>query len=82
MHIQYALEIVKFLIENGANVNASNKKGETPIHISAGKGFKKITEELLRSEADLDAQDAKEYTPLICAAVNNHKSVVSMLLQR
>ena len=77
-----ALEIVKFLIENSANVNASNEKGETPIHISARKGFKKITEELLRREADLDVQDAKKCTPLICAALNNHKSVVSLLLQK
>ena len=77
-----AIDIVELLIKKNARVNATNKNGETPIHISATKGFKRLTEELLKKGVDLDAQDASQCTPLICAALNHHKTVVSLLLQK
>ena len=77
-----AIDIVELLIKKNARVSATNKNAETPIHISASKGFKKLTEELLKKGVDLDAQDTSHRTPLICAALNNHKAVVSLLLQK
>ena len=82
MNGDHALDIVQLLIKTNARINATNKNGETAIHISAGKGFKKLTEELLKKGVDLDARDASQRTPLICAALNNHKTVVSLLLQK
>ena len=35
------LELIKFLIDNGANVNIRNKEGETPLSLS--KEFPKLT---------------------------------------
>lgn len=40
-------EIVEFLIKNGANVNARNKKGQTPLKLAV-EGKKKKLAELLR----------------------------------
>ena len=77
-----ALEIVQFLIQKNANVNATNRNGETPIHISASEGFKKLTEELLRGEVDVDVQDVWGCTPLIRAVINKQDMVVSLLLPR
>ena len=76
-----ALAIVKYLIGKNANVNAKNKKGETPIHICAIKGFKKLTEELLRGKADVDVKDVLGYTPIIHAALNN-QDLITLLLPR
>ena len=76
-----ALEIVKYLIGKNANVNAKNKKGETPIHICAIKGFKKLTEELLRGNVDVDDKDVLGYTPIIHAALNS-QDLIPLLLPR
>ena len=77
-----SLDIVKYLIEQNANVNATNKNGETPLHISASNGFTKLTEELLRRKVDVDVQDSWGRTPLICATMNNQEPVILLLLQR
>lgn len=77
-----ALWMVRFLIQKNANVNATNKNGETPIHISASKGFKQLTEELLRGEVDVDVQDVWGCTPLIRAAISKQDVMVSLLLPR
>ena len=77
-----ALWMVKYLIQKNANVNATNRNGETPIHISASKGFKQLTEELLRGEVDVDVQDVWGCTPLIRATINKQDVVVSLLLPR
>ena len=76
------LEIVKFLIQKDANVNATNRNGETPIHISASNGFTKLAEELLRAEVDVDVQDVWGCTPLTRAIISNQDMVVSLLLPR
>ena len=75
-----AVGIAKFLIQNDTNVNATNNNGETPIHISASKGFTKLTEELLRGEVDVDVQDVWGCTPLIHAVISNQD--LSLLLPR
>ena len=77
-----SLDIVKYLIEQNANVNATNKNGETPLHISASNGFTKLTQELLRREVNVDVQDTWGRTPLICAAMNKQEPVILLLLPR
>ena len=41
------LDIVEFLLEQGAMVNTVNGKGRTPIHMAAGSGGQKVVERLL-----------------------------------
>jgi ankyrin repeat protein len=40
------LEVVKFLVESGASLDAKNDKGRTPLEHAAAYGFKKIAEYL------------------------------------
>ena len=77
-----SLDIVKYLIEQNANVDATNKNGENPIHISASKGFTHLTQELLRRGANVNTQDIWGHTPLICAAMSNQEPVISLLLPK
>ena len=77
-----SLDIVRYLIEQNANVNARNINGETPLHISASNGFTKLTQELLKRKVNVDVEDTSGRTPLICAALSNHDSGVSLLLQK
>lgn len=37
-HLDSNEEMVKFLIKNGADVNLSNSKSETPLHLAALAG--------------------------------------------
>ena len=46
------VEIVKLLIERGANVEAKDAAGETPLHVAVAKGRAACVAELLRSGAD------------------------------
>ena len=77
-----SLDIVKYLIEQNANVNATNMNGETPLHVSASNGFTKLTQELLRRKVNVDVQNTWGRTPLICAAMNNQEPVILLLLPR
>ena len=76
------VDIVKYLIEHNTKVDATNKNGENPIHISASKGFTQLTEELLRRGANVDNQDIWGRTPLICATMSNQERVISLLLPK
>lgn len=37
------------LVENGSDVNASAKNGDTPLHMAAESGFPKIIELLIKN---------------------------------
>ena len=41
-------EIVKYLIEKGANISAQNSTGNTPLHYAGWKGHEKIFKYLVR----------------------------------
>lgn len=47
-------ELLKFLLESGADINAQNKKGQTPLHMSVEYDFYFQTKHLLAVGADKD----------------------------
>ncbi len=74
--------IVKFLLASGAEVNAKNNDGETPLH-NAAREVHARSEELVRcllaSGADVNAKDNKGRTPLRATVMD---SVTRLLLDR
>uniref|UniRef100_A0A8C0HH91 Uncharacterized protein n=1 Tax=Chelonoidis abingdonii TaxID=106734 RepID=A0A8C0HH91_CHEAB len=38
------LEVVQFLVENGADVNQADNEGWTPLHVAASCGYKEIAQ--------------------------------------
>jgi len=61
------LEVVRLLLENGADVNARGQTNRTPLHCAATAGSAPVAEELLGHGAELDATDDKGDTPLFAA---------------
>lgn len=59
--------MVQILIANGANVNAADQDGCTPLHCAAHNGHKEIAELLLDKGANIDAVDKVKITPLHAA---------------
>ena len=72
-------DVSVFLIERGADVNATDSGGHTPLHIAAEDGQLSVVEALLSRNADPHAVDAEDKTPLSRAAARNHTAVVDAL---
>ena len=58
------IKAVKWLIKEFANVNAKNKKGETPLHYAVQHNDKDLISLLLEHGADRHIQDCDNKTPL------------------
>ena len=62
-----ALDTVRVAVEFGADVNASDERGETALHSAASRNFTTIVRLLADHGADLDVKNAAERTPLALA---------------
>eukprot|EP01051_Picozoa_sp_SAG22_P020278 SAG22_NODE_4037_length_1413_cov_1.307458_1_plen_150_part_10 len=64
------------LLDLGANANALNTSGATALHSAAANGAKACVEVLLDRGADPRILDNNNNTPLDCAELRAHNSVV------
>ena len=74
-------EIAKILLLNGASARIASKDGTTSLHKASSAGFLEICEMLLDLGADVNALDAKRWTPLMYATWASQELVVRLLLQ-
>jgi len=73
-------EVAEVLIAHGADVNAKNDDGLTPLLYAAGYGRLEVVEALLAHGAAVNAKDDKGLTPLHYAAEHGRLEVVDALL--
>lgn len=77
------VEIVKSLIENGANVNSQNSTGMAPLHYSSyypESNYVKLSQLLIDSGANLELEDEVGNTPLMLAVKRDNVPVVKVFL--
>ncbi len=74
-------DILKLLLDRGADVNASTKIGATPLMRAARNGRSEIVRVLLRSRADVQMKDSKGLTALHYAAEMGRDETMKLLLQ-
>jgi ankyrin repeat protein len=71
----------ELLLPKGADVNAKDGLGDTPLADAARHGQKDVAELLLANKADVNAKDdIGGLTPLHKAAWEGHKDVVKLLV--
>lgn len=70
---------VKALLREGANVNAANASGLTPLIEAAARGRTDVARLLIEGGADLDARHRELGTALDVAQRNAHRDVAQML---
>ncbi|AIF81939.1 hypothetical protein I862_06925 [endosymbiont of Acanthamoeba sp. UWC8] len=74
-------DIVKLLLDKGADPNIAANKGVTPLYIAAQNGHVNVVELLLKRGANTDFITDEGITPLYIAAQNGHVNVVELLLK-
>jgi len=72
------LEIVRYLIANGADVNIHAEGGSTPLHVAAinPRADVEILRLLIANGANVNAKNSAGKTPLDFAGLNTNKSMV------
>jgi ankyrin repeat protein len=74
-------DLVQFIIEKGADVNATAKNGNTALHAAVGRGRKKIVEMLIAAGANVNAKNDLGSTPLTYACCKDEwKGTVELLI--
>ncbi len=77
------LQLVQQMLEKGADVNARNRYGTTPLFFAAAKGHLDILRLLLDKGADPNVEDTFYHaTPLIWSITEGRPEVVKLLLEK
>ncbi len=77
------IDLVKYLIVMGADKEARNENGYTPLHMASYKGHLSTVEFLIAKGADKEAKDKNHgTTPLLVASLHGHLSLVKYLLDK
>lgn len=78
----------KIFLENGANIDAQDKSGQTPLHLAVigypvdrARIAERMVTLLLENGANINIQDGQGWTPLHSAASHRFKGCVELLLQ-
>ena len=69
------LDIVRLLLENGADLHAQNTRQVTPLHSATERGVRVIAEELLNAGARRDLVDDRDRTPADLARVRGYENL-------
>jgi ankyrin repeat protein len=75
------LEIVKFLVENGSNLEVSDKD-KNPIHLCCVNGDLEILKFLIENGCLIDSENSIGETPLIVACKRNNNDIVEFLIHK
>ena len=78
------VDIIRFLLQSGASVDACDEEKKTPLHKATSQGNARVTKVLIEYTANIDTRDKLECTPLHTAIMGDHASIsiVGLLLDK
>lgn len=74
-------DMVNYLLQNGARINAQSLTRETALYYAASNGYHRIVKLLLDQGADIHIENDSFNFPIHVAAINGHLNVVMVLLK-
>lgn len=75
--------VVKQLLDQGANVNAKNRYGSTPLFFACDRGHFEVAKLLVERGADLNVKDTfYNATALSWAMSKKHEAIVTLLVEK
>ena len=83
LHLAAALgvkPIAELLLNAGAAINVTSKRGETPLHVAVRYDMPEVAALLLARKADPNAKDIEGQTPLHFAVANGQSAMATLLL--
>jgi ankyrin repeat protein len=75
-------EVLKLLVDKGADVKARDNSDISALHSVAARGHREATELLMSNGADVNAVDAFGHTPLSYAITGSHKVLADFLISK
>jgi ankyrin repeat protein len=78
--VQGSRDVVRELLQRGADPDARTNRGRTPLHAAATMGQMDSAAALIRGGASVNAQDHIGFTPLHSAAAVGYLSIMKLLL--
>ncbi|DAZ96010.1 TPA: hypothetical protein N0F65_008989, partial [Lagenidium giganteum] len=76
-----ATQLIQLLVANGADVNATDERGDTALHWAAFAGREAVVQTLLALEADVTMLNSDWETAAQIAAAYDHMSCITLLVQ-
>ena len=73
--------VARFLLEHGADINAQNRQGLTPLHWASNSGTPEVVRVLLEHGADVEVKDDTGRTALHWTSSSGRLEVVRLLLE-
>ena len=79
-HATNPVPVVRFLLSQGANANARDENGFTPLHMACSRGHVETLDELLKCGPNVDAQDQLGQTALHYSAAKDSDHTAKVLI--
>jgi hypothetical protein len=73
------VDVARYLIEHGADVNGRAVNGATPLMLAARSGQIEIAKLLIDKGADIDARNDSGLTAMVWAAQSGNTNIVELL---
>ena len=74
------LDVVKYILSKGANINMVDNSKYTPLHAASKEGHLHVVEYLVNAGADINAASHNSYTPLSTALIKGRQRIVEFLM--
>lgn len=78
--VQQQKGVIRALIRKGADVNAKDQYGETPLHNAAEYGDTYVADLLIANGANVNSKNNRGETPLHCATFWGYRQMVELLI--
>lgn len=73
---------MNLLLQNSANVNATNKLGDTALHFASNKGHEDIVNKLIENGINVNVANNNSDTALHLASVNSNGKILKKKLTK